>query len=212
MLNVDAVDSGWLLPKSGTICLMNVEFNSPPSLEEILKRIWSDLAAGVSSARDPFHTPAVSTLGPAGPEVRTVVLRGVNEAERELLFNTDTRSPKYAQLLTEPVLSWLFYDRDRKIQLRASGACVLHRDDQLARQSWQAATDNSRWCYTTSSGPSSPVPRPDAIQHDEEGFQYFSVVSCKVERFDWLYLRAGGHLRSQFAWNGSAWDMQWLAP
>ncbi|NNE04536.1 MAG: pyridoxamine 5'-phosphate oxidase [Xanthomonadales bacterium] len=185
---------------------------SNKQLDDVLKEVWKDLVDGVSSARNPFHTPAVSSLGTEGPEVRTVVLRGADPGERELFFHTDARSPKYAQLQADPRLEWMFYDRERKIQLRARGHCTVHREDNIALQRWQDTSDNSRWCYTSSEGPGTPIETADAVQHEDEGYVNFVAVRCRIERLDWLYLRAGGHLRCQFLWVGDSWDGQWVAP
>ncbi len=45
-----------------------------------------------------------------------------------------------------------------------------------------------------------------------DGFDNFAVISCEVSAIDWLFLRAGGHLRARFDWNRDYWDGKWIAP
>lgn len=179
----------------------------------VLETIWSELAIGVETGRHAFHTPALAISGRDGPSVRTVVLREADSRERLLICHTDIRSPKVALLRESPLVQWLFYDREQKTQLRISGSAELHHGDSLAKQRWEASQPGSRACYAQPLGPGSSLDHDAAGRKPiADGFTNFVVLRSKVEMIDWLYLRAGGHLRVRFDWRDGQWDAQRIAP
>ena len=96
------------------------------ALSELHSRAWTLLEEGVRSARSPFHTPAMATQGASGPSVRTVVLRHADPEKQQISCHTDWRSAKRREIQKDGRVSWLFYDRDRKLQLRLAGIIVRH--------------------------------------------------------------------------------------
>ncbi|MEJ2534152.1 MAG: pyridoxamine 5'-phosphate oxidase family protein [Gammaproteobacteria bacterium] len=187
--------------------------NEPrPKLSAVLQGAWDALAAGAEQGRHPFHTPALASAGEAGPAVRTVVLRQADEEQRWLVCHTDLRSPKVALFRDHPRAAWMFYDREAKTQIRASGPVTLHHGDEVAKARWEASREQSRRCYHAALGPGAPLdsggPRDDLA----EGFGQFVVLRCRVEVMDWLYLRAQGHWRARFEWVENRWQGQWIAP
>jgi pyridoxamine 5'-phosphate oxidase len=77
-----------------TVIINQIHYN----LEKLLQDCWHRLMNGASSAKHPFHCPAIATINGTFPEMRTVVLRKVIPAEKMLIFHTDYRSPKVAKL------------------------------------------------------------------------------------------------------------------
>ena len=180
------------------------------NLEDVL---WGLLAEGVTRGASPFHSPTLATLGPAGPEARTVVLRAADRASRTLAFHTDWRSPKRRQIQAEPHLAWVFYDTDRRLQLRASGRATLHRGDATARSAWEGMKDQGRVCYATPRTPGTPIAEPQPAPTDTEaGWGDFCVVLCTLERLDLLLLAASGHRRALWRLLDGAWSAGWVAP
>lgn len=179
----------------------------------VLETIWSELAVGVETGRHAFHTPALAISGRDGPSVRTVVLREADSRERLLICHTDIRSPKIALLRENPLVQWLFYDREQKTQLRISGLAELHHDDILAEQRWKSSRPGSRACYAQPLGPGE-ILRDSAAEAGTtmDGYGNFVVLRSRVEMIDWLYLRAGGHLRLRFDWRDGQWHAQRIAP
>ena len=106
-------------------------------LGQIVKDQWTTLATAAKDRHHPWHTPTLANVGDGVAQVRTVVLRSADPASRVLTCHTDTRSPKITHLKEDPSFSWLFYDRDAKIQLRAYGHAWIHHDDALAERRWQ---------------------------------------------------------------------------
>ncbi len=201
-------------------------WNEAPSLDQIVNEIWTELQAGVTSGKHPFHLPVLGTVDAAGwPQLRTVVLRGADPERLRLLCHCDRRSPKVDQVRTQPCVTWLFYDPQAKVQLRVRAWAEVLADDPEADRRWLATTIRSRRCYlaprapgTKSVDPTSNLPE-DLRDNDpeparsEQGRDRFAVIAARVREIDWLCLDGSGHLRALFRWDASGRREQvWLAP
>ncbi len=187
-------------------------YTESASLKSIFIQIWIDLEHGAIRAKHPFHTPALANQGDSGPDVRTVVLRATDAKERVLVCHTDLRSPKVQGLRSNAAVAWLFYDQERKTQLRVKGRVDVHHDDEVARMRWSKSTENSRQCYHVAKSPGTVTEDPVMGPPLEQGFENFAVVKCRVDSIDWLYLQHEGHMRARFEWQGDRWKSTWLAP
>ena len=194
------------------------------TLPEILDSVWTALATGCTTSRDPFHTPTVATVRDGTPTLRTVVLRTVDRETTILGFNTDLRSGKYRDLQQTPDMAWHFYGRKRKVQLRIGGTVTIHSDDEVADAAWVEVSALGRRCYGQPLGPGESaeealVPLPDlpALEADDPAVvaacrANFCTVRCTVTEIDWLRLRFHGHHRARFTRDGSTWAGEWIAP
>jgi 3-hydroxyisobutyrate dehydrogenase len=186
-------------------------------LQRIPQVSWQLLREGVDSARSPLHTPSLATIGEHGPSLRTVVLRYCDEEERTLACHTDIRSAKIREARADPRASWLFYDRERKLQLRLAGELSVHIADDFADSRWHETTALGRACYNTEPGPGQRVPQPataPGLISDDMGAQvarsHFAVIACRIEFLDWLLLSVKGHRRAQFHWRGDSLQASWV--
>ena len=189
------------------------------TLETIPASAWRLLQTGVEVASHPFHTPSIATIGQHGPMQRTVVLRFVDPNEHLLVCHTDRRSAKAREIIDQPKMSWHFYDRKLKLQLRLHGRGVLHTDDPLADACWDRSAARSRVCYNTAVGPGSPVRRPPlapgAIASEAEAADArsnFAAIACRVDFLDWLYLSREGHRRAMFDLADNPINASWVTP
>ena len=183
------------------------------ALVDLHDTIWSLLEEGVHNNSSAFHTPALATIGDNGADVRTVVLRHADPAARQICCHTDWRSPKRRQIENHPRVSWSFYERERRIQLRLHGLMSLHRKNDLAQNRWTASSANSRRCYSSPLSPGNPVDTPmDAPKDTDDGWQNFTVLVCQIDAMDWLYLHASGHRRVVLRWRQETWTASWIAP
>jgi hypothetical protein len=162
-----------------------------------------------------MHTPAVATTGLDGrPQVRTVVLRGLDVASRSLRFHTDRRSGKFGELSADPRIAVLGYDAGRKVQLRIGGVATLHADSDVAERAWAGSRPMSMMCYRQARSPGSAL---FTAQIDDatlpDGRENFTVVVVTITEVEWLYLAAQGHRRARFTWGpDEALSATWLAP
>lgn len=195
-----------------------------PNLTEIFDSVWEALAKGRINARDAFHTPTVGTVRDGLPEVRTVVLRYVDSQAGVIGFHTDRRSPKVQDLMTGSTLAWHFYDRERKVQIRAGGSGLVHTDDDIADQAWEDVSPLGRRCYGQAQGPGVSsteaqvgLPALEALEAAEpntvaECRRNFCVIRSSLTEIDWFYLQFQGHRRARFTRTQNDWTSVWVAP
>ena len=182
---------------------------------------WQMLVNGARDRRSPFHTPAMATSGLSGtPELRTVVLRDASASEKWLRFNTDNRSLKIKEILTNNKGAMHFYDADAKIQLRVACSYRLASEQELDAL-WSKTPDMSRECYQVTTAPGATVEGPLDVSFDAEtsmdGKPHFQPVFAQIKTIEWLYLAAAGHRRARFDLqtenhDASPTHMTWLVP
>lgn len=194
------------------------------NLEDVYGACWDLLEEGAASARGAFHTGVLGTVEDGAPRLRTVVLRAVDRPGARLCCHTDRRSGKVRQLADADAVSWLFYDPERRVQLRLEGRATIHAEDALAERRWAASPSGSRRCYLVSPGPGRVLAAPGSTlpealrgrrpspEETVPGRQNFAVIVTRVDRLDWLHLTADGHRRARFVRDGERWERCWVAP
>ena len=103
------------------------------NLNELLAQIWPWLERACQEEGNPLRTPVFGSANEHEISVRTVVLRQVQPANRELVCQSDYRSRKCWEIRKNPQVRWLFYHPDEHIQIRAGGPAVVHQLDAVAR-------------------------------------------------------------------------------
>jgi pyridoxamine 5'-phosphate oxidase len=186
-------------------------------LQAIEAGLWNLLLESVKSFKAPFHTGTVATVFEQRPEVRTVVLRHADVEQKKLFFHTDSRSPKVPQLQLKPQLSWLFYDKDIRMQLRLAATAVIHTNDDVVNEAWRQARLSSRLTYTTSSASGTILSGPELINLNQTEAEpelitiarnNFCVVETSVQEMDWVLLHHTGNRRALFNYNTK--QFQWI--
>ena len=116
----------------------------------------------------------------------------------------------------------MFYDKEEKIQLRVKVICEINNKNLVAEESWKKTQHISRRCYLTDSGPGSISENPTSgmiskledfdytMEQSEKGYEYFTVIKCKIKSIEWLYLAAKGHRRAIFDFEKN--KNNWLVP
>ena len=184
------------------------------TLGQRLAEVWELLDNAVQEPAEDLHLPSIATIGlDEFPRSRTVVLRGFERNRRELLIHTDFRSPKCREIEQHPSISWLFYDRGRKLQLRVRTTALLEARSPRADTAWANATASSRRAYLAPFVPSSPIDTwhpniPEEFQRTvppieatEVGRENFALIVCRIEEIDRLDLGYDGHRRSRWRWD-----------
>ena len=185
------------------------------ALPQIHAHCWQALT---QAARQPGHAwrwLALATVAPAGaagglprPDLRTVVLREADADARTLVFYTDSRSPKVAQLRAQAEAMLLAWDPTPGWQLRLRARLTVETDGLEVSSRWArlkmhpAAQD-----YLSPLPPGQPLAGP--TPPDRGTRSHFAVVTAQVEGFDWLELHRDGHRRACF---DAAGQGQWLSP
>jgi pyridoxamine 5'-phosphate oxidase len=184
-------------------------------LPAIHQACWHQLAACVVDKTHAWRVMGLATLNGDAADLRSVVIREVDTQARTLMFFTDARSPKVAQITAQPqatllawsgALSWQLRLRVR-LEVQTSGLAVSSRWARLKLS--PAAQD-----YLSPLPPGAPLggaPDPAAppATPDRDSRAHFAVVLAQVQAMDWLELRAGGHRRALFSGSDAG---QWVTP
>jgi hypothetical protein len=176
-------------------------------LKGLLSDLWLRLERALGETSSLLRTPGLGTADSTGSHTRTVVLRGVDASCRALLAYTDARSHKVKQIRSASRVSWLFYDRKARVQIRLEGTATVHCDDSEADAAWERASDANKRLYG-GPDPGGPAGAPGGGWARAN----FAVIRCVVDHIDWLDLRVPGHQRAQFEWRDDMWMGDWVAP
>ena len=161
-----------------------MEKNSP-ELVNIFRLIWEELKRGVVDRRHPFHLYSLSTIGSGAatvPESRILVLRDVDTRRFSLRSNADLRSNKCLEIKRNPKTHLLFYDKEKKIQVRITAESTIIEDRKITEQAWLESQDVSRRCYFSPLSPSTRIEGPFSnnaldLENNDLGLNVFGLVA-----------------------------------
>ena len=108
-----------------------------------------------------FHTFTLSSLNADFPELRTIVLRNLAINPLQIYFNADYRSPKVQELINHKYCSALFYDINRRVQVRFKCKATIHYQNDISKKVWVKTALQSRKCYMGSFAPSQKLDKWD---------------------------------------------------
>jgi len=177
---------------------------------EIKKKIWSMLNSAVIDRSSQFRIPVFICGDQSDFDGRILVLRKSDEQNDIVQFHSDIRSDKIKKLKKNNKASMLFYDKEKKIQVRLKVECTINHNNEITKESWLKTGHMSRKCYLVDNGPGTESPTPTSglkpkldnfkftMEQSEEGYKNFTVIQCKVKSIEWLYLTAKGHRRAKF--------------
>jgi pyridoxamine 5'-phosphate oxidase len=190
-------------------------------LDELYISVWSMLEEGARNRRAPFHLTNVATIGmDMTPQIRTVVLRGVDQSAHTIRFHTDLRSQKIRELRAQPMVQAHFYDQSVNIQLRLSGiARVEDIHSNTARQAFDNAKDMSKVCYRLNLAPGTSIESGDdyhytAYEKDDvdPGKDHFSTITITATAFEVVVLKLNANRRALFKIGHNCIESSWLVP
>ena len=186
-----------------------------PTLTFYAQQIDSLLNKAISAPESRLHWVTLasvhSTKQGAEPDLRMVVLRAVDE-DRNLVFYTDSRSPKTDQFKSNPKASILLFDPTSMMQLRIYGEVCVDTESEEHLNALKRLTDDSRINYSTLDAPGTPSASWNVI-HDAQK-THFALLTFRSQTFDLLHLRREGALCIQ-ATNGSNHQLEqlrWVTP
>ena len=190
--------------------------------KEIKKKIWSMLDDAVTNRSSTFRIPVFVCGDQKDFDGRIVVLRKSDQSNNLLQFHSDIRSDKITKLKSNKNASMLFYDKEKKIQVRLKVKCIVNHSNEITKESWSKTGHMSRKCYLIDNGPGTESPNPTSglkpeldnfeftMEQSEEGYKNFTVIKCKIKSIEWLYLAAKGHRRARFEVDNN--KEYWLVP
>ena len=194
------------------------------NLDKVYFKIWNLLNLGLLNRNSSFHIPVFISGDKRNFDARIVVLRGIEKKDKKLWFHTDIRSKKIKILKNSSRASFLFYDKEEKIQLRIYGNAKVNYKNDITKKSWKKTAHMSRQCYlgekipgTNSAIPTSGLPKnvdnfKYSMEESEIGYENFCVVETFITSIEWLYLAAKGHRRAQFILENDSVEKKWIIP
>ena len=192
------------------------------NIDLILDEIWSLLQRGVADRNEDFRLPVVIVSTTDSAEGRIVVLRGAFKDKNILRFHTDFRSSKIKSLKENKKIYFVFYNKKRKIQVRAEGIAIVHKDNEITKEAWTKTQMMSRKCYLSPQAPGDFINDSASdlskdmgneiptYEQSEIGYKNFCVIESKIKSFEWLYLASQGHRRAKFMLDEN--KSTWLVP
>ena len=186
-------------------------------LDTVFKSIWRKLDSAVKSRHEAWHLVSLATVRDKKPEIRTLVLRGVDPEQNLIWMHTDLRSPKAQDIQKNPEGALLFYDPLTRWQLRLNGALSFDSQSETTERIWQNTSASAKRCHQGAEEPStltliqnSNLPQ-DPVSPDL-GRENFTRLLFHVSKMDWLFLRAEGHIRASWELNHSNAQGSWVIP
>lgn len=192
------------------------------NIDLILDEIWILLQRAVVDRNEDFRLPVVIVNSNGNADGRIVVLRGAFKDKNILRFHTDRRSPKVSFLKENKKIYFVFYNKKRKIQVRAEGISTIHYKNDITLQAWKNTQMISRKCYLSPQIPGDLINESASdlskemgenlptLENSEVGYENFCVIESKIKSFEWLYLASQGHRRAKFNLDNNT--KTWLVP
>ena len=193
-------------------------------LDNIYLKIWSLLKNGLEDRNAAFHIPTFICGQNNTFDGRIVVLRGIDKGKNKIWFHTDIRSNKIKILKENPKSTFIFYDKNEKIQLRISCNSKINYQNDFSKESWKKTTHMSRQCYLGENAPGTISKLPTSglsedidnlkysLDESEIGYKNFCVIENFINSIEWLYLAAKGHRRALFSLNNDLIEKKWINP
>ncbi|GAA3509498.1 pyridoxamine 5'-phosphate oxidase family protein [Aquimarina addita] len=177
----------------------------------IFSSIVVDLKNALENKEHPFRyfTLATSDIN-YSPRLRTVVLRNVDK-DLTLMIYTDHRSKKVTHILEHEVVSLLFYDPERLLQITMRAKATIVTDPHTLKTMWSQVPVGSRKSYTSELAPGQEIKDPDEIDYLDER-HFFSAIQIIPERIEYLRLKRPNHIRVLFKKNKNNWKGNFIAP
>ncbi len=172
---------------------------------------WQMLERASRDSNHEWRRLALATIAGDGDQahgdVRLVVLREVDAAERTLMFFTDSRSPKVAQIRRQPVAMLLAWSESMGWQLRLRCRLEIQTEGLAVSSRWaRLKMSPGAFDYLSPLAPGVALDAPwSPLVPTRADRASFAVVTARVEAADWLELHADGHRRAVFDDLGERW-------
>lgn len=176
----------------------------------ILQGIKNELVNGSSKKEHPYRFFTIGTQNGNTVRLRTVVLRKVFP-NFKLLFYTDKRSQKVADIKKQKKISILFYHPKKKLQLRMDGEANIISDTVKIEELWKNISAASRKDYTTLKAPGEHIKAPEHLEFDAS-VNHFCPIEIEPQQIEFLRLGKPHHTRISYHLVENEWKGQFLVP
>lgn len=174
------------------------------TLTGLFDTVWQHLARGKADRHHPARHPTLATIGPDGPELRTLVLRGIDRTLAMLELHTDAASPKVAQIAADPRVALHVWVPKARLQIRATARATLAPGDP---ETFAVLPPEAQANY---GGPPPGTPVSDRAETGIGDPARFTKILCHLTEIDALIL-SDPHRRARFTAE-RRWAGHWIAP
>lgn len=173
------------------------------SLHMIERACWLALADATREREHPWRVMTLATVDGERADARCIVLRDIDEAKRRLVFYTDARSPKVAQMIAVPQGMLVGWWPQPGWQLRLKVQLSIETAGHEVSSRWaRVKLSPSAHDYLAALPPGTPV---DRYQPERGSREHFAVVTATITDMDWMELHADGHRRARLGGAASTW-------
>lgn len=199
-----------------TTAFMLIQTDDSPN--QAFTKIHDQLKRAGVDKRHKFRFFTVATLKESEgfiPQSRMVVLRSFNE-DWTFEFYTDNRSSKVTEIKNNSVISALFWDPSKRIQVRIEADAEIHNQDEISAKRWKHVQGDEQKAYTSVPAPGTPVDAPENAHEwpDTMDDKYFAVIRLVPKRIKILQISGMEHLALEFYGSSTAdeWSGGWITP
>jgi hypothetical protein len=173
------------------------------SLPEIEHACWAALSEAAHDRYHDWHHLVLATVNGNAADARTVILRDVDLEAQRLVFYTDDRSPKVAQMRAHPRGTLVAWSPRASWQLRLQVTLAVADDGLDVSSRWaRVKLSPGAQDYLAALPPGTPV---SEFTPERESREHFAVVTAQVDAIDWLELDPAGHRRARFERGSRGW-------
>ena len=170
------------------------------NLKKIEQLIWDFFQQGVKNTKSAFHFPTIATCGTKSFNLRTVVLRQVIREDNIVVFHTDIRSKKIAELKSNNKLFLHIYDKKNKIQIQAEGKAKIFYKEKINNLIWNSLSNNTKSVYLVNKTPGKKIANQKDFKNltHDEGYENFAIIKVKIYQIIFLQLSHSGNKKALF--------------
>lgn len=194
------------------------------NLAETYDFFIAELSKSVQDRTHGFHIIQFGTISQNGPEIRSVVLRRVEQNPLRIYFHTHIESPKIIEIQKNLNTAVHAYCGNCRKQIRFKGNSIILTDGAIYDDQTKNLTASASRCYLTPFAPSSHLEtyhpniideylhRAPTLQEKKSSYPNMAVIEFTPIEIDALWLRSIGHIRIGGFYNNSEVKLSWLAP
>ena len=192
----------------------------PATLADVHTALWQELTRAPRDKHHEWRTPVLATVDGDVADARTVVLREVDAESATLVFFSDARAGKLAQLRAAPLGTVVMWSRRLSWQLRLRVALSADTEGLAVATRWaQLRLSSAAQDYLSPLPPGIEATAPAVpaqAQAQEQAIVpvlrsappergHFALLRAQVLATDWLELHRDGHRRARFDADGARW-------
>lgn len=182
-------------------------------LEKIWEVVQLEFQKATTVKRHSFRYVVLSSANNESVNSRWVVLRRYTEGGSFLIY-TDARSEKVNDFKANSLVSLLFFNDRKGLQVRVNGKVITHHKNELTKKYWPGVKGFNDQSYTSELAPGTPIKSKDEAYKwssimDDENFMVLEIVPNTI---DVLQLNGSEHIRAQFSADGQSFEGTFLVP